>query len=162
MITVAYLRVSTRSQDLANQKLAILEFSQKRRFTVDEFIEARISSGGTERLPVFQHVGQGLSPRVRGNRITSAYSGLGSGSIPACAGEPERTYSRNAFLGSGRVDPRCFGQPRQKRRAVIISSVLRDEPATAKTKTFWLRNEKSFFGTTTKLRTRISTTKWTD
>ena len=28
--TVAYLRVSTRSQDLANQKLAILEFSQKR------------------------------------------------------------------------------------------------------------------------------------
>ena len=32
MKTVAYLRVSTRSQDLANQKLAILEFSQKRRF----------------------------------------------------------------------------------------------------------------------------------
>ena len=29
--------------DLANQKLAILEFSQKRRFTVDEFIEARAS-----------------------------------------------------------------------------------------------------------------------
>ena len=44
MITVAYLRVSSRSQDLANQKLAILEFSQKRRLTVDEFIEARISS----------------------------------------------------------------------------------------------------------------------
>ena len=44
MKTVAYLRVSTRSQDLDNQKLAILEFSQKRRFTVDEFIEARISS----------------------------------------------------------------------------------------------------------------------
>ncbi len=30
--TVAYLRITTRSQDLANQKLAILEFSQKRRF----------------------------------------------------------------------------------------------------------------------------------
>ena len=29
---VAYLRVSIRSQALANQKLAILEFSQKRRF----------------------------------------------------------------------------------------------------------------------------------
>ena len=36
METVAYLRVSTRSQDLSNQKLAILEFSQKRRFTADE------------------------------------------------------------------------------------------------------------------------------
>ena len=42
--TVAYLRVSTRSQDLANQKLAIIEFSQKRRFTVDQFIESRVSS----------------------------------------------------------------------------------------------------------------------
>ena len=42
--TVAYLRVSTRSQDLANQKLAILEFSQKLRFPIDQFIESRISS----------------------------------------------------------------------------------------------------------------------
>ena len=42
--TVAYLRVSTRSQDLANQKPAILEFSQKRRFPIDQFIESRISS----------------------------------------------------------------------------------------------------------------------
>ena len=41
MKTVAYLRVATRSQDLANQKLAILEFSRKRRFTIDEFIESR-------------------------------------------------------------------------------------------------------------------------
>ena len=44
MKTVAYLRVSTRSQDLANQKLAILEFSQKRLFPIDRFIESRISS----------------------------------------------------------------------------------------------------------------------
>ena len=35
MKTVASLRVSTRSQDLANQKRAILEFSQKRRFKID-------------------------------------------------------------------------------------------------------------------------------
>ena len=41
---VAYLRVSTGSQDLATQKLAILDFAQKRRFTVDEFIESKISS----------------------------------------------------------------------------------------------------------------------
>ena len=51
--TVAYLRVSTRSQDLANQKLAILEFSQKRRFPIDQFIESRISS----RLRVWPHAG---------------------------------------------------------------------------------------------------------
>ena len=35
---------ASRSQDLANQKLAILEFSQKRRFPIDQFIESRISS----------------------------------------------------------------------------------------------------------------------
>ena len=44
MKTVAYLHVSTGSQDLATQKLAILDFTQKRRFTVDEFIESKISS----------------------------------------------------------------------------------------------------------------------
>ena len=44
MKTAAYLRVSTGSQDLATQKLAILDFTQKRRFTVDAFIESRISS----------------------------------------------------------------------------------------------------------------------
>ena len=37
--TVAYLRVSTQSQDLATQKLAILEFSRKRRVPIDHFIE---------------------------------------------------------------------------------------------------------------------------
>ena len=43
MKTVAYLRVSTRLQDPANQKLAILKFSQKRRFPIDPFIESRLS-----------------------------------------------------------------------------------------------------------------------
>ena len=42
--TAAYFRVSTGSQDLATQKLAILDFTQKRRFTVDAFIESKISS----------------------------------------------------------------------------------------------------------------------
>ena len=50
-----------RSQDLANQKLAILEFSQKRRFTVDEFIEARISS---RKSPLERRIEEMLSRRV--------------------------------------------------------------------------------------------------
>ena len=57
MKTVAYLRVSTRSQDLANQKLAILEFSQKRRFPIDQFIESRISS---RQSPLERRIDEGL------------------------------------------------------------------------------------------------------
>ena len=44
MKTVAYLRISTGSQDLANQKLAILDYAQQKRFAVDHFIEAQASS----------------------------------------------------------------------------------------------------------------------
>jgi DNA invertase Pin-like site-specific DNA recombinase len=44
MKTVAYLRISTGSQDLANQKLAILGYAQQKRFAVDRFIEVQASS----------------------------------------------------------------------------------------------------------------------
>ena len=75
MITVAYLRVSTRSQDLANQKLAILEFSQKRRFTVDEFIEARISS---RKSPIERRIDEMLGRLQMGDRLlVSELSRLG-------------------------------------------------------------------------------------
>ena len=42
--TVAYLRVSTRSQDLENQKLAILDYAQKQQLVVDRFVELQVSS----------------------------------------------------------------------------------------------------------------------
>jgi DNA invertase Pin-like site-specific DNA recombinase len=44
MKTVAYLRISTGSQDLANQKLAILDYARQKRFTIDRFVEAQASS----------------------------------------------------------------------------------------------------------------------
>jgi DNA invertase Pin-like site-specific DNA recombinase len=44
MKTVAYLRISTGSQDLANQKLAILDYARQNRFTIDRFVEAQASS----------------------------------------------------------------------------------------------------------------------
>ena len=42
--TVAYLRVSTGSQNLANQKLAILEHARQKHFAVDRFVEVQASS----------------------------------------------------------------------------------------------------------------------
>ena len=44
MKTVAYLRVSSNTQDTNNQRLAILEFARTERMAVDEFIEIHHSS----------------------------------------------------------------------------------------------------------------------
>jgi hypothetical protein len=43
--TIAYLRVSTGTQGLAQQKLAIFDHARKHRLTVDDFVEARSSAG---------------------------------------------------------------------------------------------------------------------
>jgi DNA invertase Pin-like site-specific DNA recombinase len=47
MKTLAYLRVSTGSQDVANQKFAILDYAQQQGISIDEFIEAQSSSRQT-------------------------------------------------------------------------------------------------------------------
>src|SRR3954449_2616273 len=44
MRTVAYLRISTGSQDLAHQKLAILDYARQNRFAIDRFVEAQAST----------------------------------------------------------------------------------------------------------------------
>ena len=44
MATIAYLRVSTEGQDLDQQRLAILDYAQKYRITVDAFVEMQRSS----------------------------------------------------------------------------------------------------------------------
>ena len=41
MATLAYLRVSTGAQNLDQQRLAVLDYAQKQRLTVDEFVETR-------------------------------------------------------------------------------------------------------------------------
>ena len=44
MKTIAYLRVSKDSQDVNNQKLAILEFARKEQIKVDSFVHITVSS----------------------------------------------------------------------------------------------------------------------
>ena len=48
MKTIAYLRVSTGSQDLANQKLAVLDYARQKRFAIDRFVEALASWKGPD------------------------------------------------------------------------------------------------------------------
>ncbi len=42
--TIAYLRVSTDGQDLKNQKLEILDYAQQHAFTINDWIEVKVSS----------------------------------------------------------------------------------------------------------------------
>ena len=44
MPTLAYLRVSKDTQDVAHQRLAILEFARRERLAVDDFLEVSVSS----------------------------------------------------------------------------------------------------------------------
>ena len=75
MKTVAFLRVSTRSQDLANQKLAILDYAQQKQFTVDRFIELQSSSLKVRHK---ERVGELLDLLKAGDRlIVSELSRLG-------------------------------------------------------------------------------------
>ena len=75
MKTVAYLRVSTRSQDLANQKLAILEYAQNKKIAVDRFVELQVSSRKVRHQESIERL---LLSLVEGDRlIVSELSRLG-------------------------------------------------------------------------------------
>jgi DNA invertase Pin-like site-specific DNA recombinase len=75
MKTVAYLRVSTGSQDLANQKMAVLDYAKPQRFTVDRFVEAQVSS---RKSPAERGIDDLLDTLDAGDRlIVSELSRLG-------------------------------------------------------------------------------------
>ena len=75
MKTVAYLRVSTGSQDLANQKLAVLDYARQQRFTIDRFVEAQVSS---RKAPAQRGIEDLLGTLAAGDRlVVSELSRLG-------------------------------------------------------------------------------------
>lgn len=47
--TIAYIRISTKKQDLDNQRLEILEYARRKNFHVDGFIEVETSSKKTSK-----------------------------------------------------------------------------------------------------------------
>lgn len=47
--TIAYIRTSTKKQDLDNQRLEILEYARKHKLNVDRFVEAEVSSRKTKK-----------------------------------------------------------------------------------------------------------------
>jgi DNA invertase Pin-like site-specific DNA recombinase len=75
MKTIAYLRVSTGSQDLTHQKLAVLDYARQKRFAVDRFVEVQASS---RKAPDRRGVEELLGSLVAGDRlVVSELSRLG-------------------------------------------------------------------------------------
>ena len=75
MKTIAYLRVSKESQDVDNQRLAILDYAHRNKFRVDEFIELAVSS---RRSPQERGLDELLEKLAAGDRlIVSELSRLG-------------------------------------------------------------------------------------
>ena len=77
--------------------------------------------GGTHTRCRPRRPGNGLSPRVRGNRSLLYLRGGGQGSIPACAGEPPVHFSP---IARRLVYPRVCGGTAWSSRAVNILSGL--------------------------------------
>ena len=74
--------------------------------------------GGTKMAVKQNKRGQGLSPRMRGNRHGGARQHQRAGSIPAYAGEP---YVRLALRRRGSVYPRvCGGTPERRCRPLAV------------------------------------------
>jgi DNA invertase Pin-like site-specific DNA recombinase len=62
MATIAYLRVSKDTQDVKNQRLAILEFARREQFEVDSFIEIAASSRRSAEEQKIELLFERLSP----------------------------------------------------------------------------------------------------
>jgi DNA invertase Pin-like site-specific DNA recombinase len=75
MATTAYLRVSTESQDLKNQKFTILEYAARKKFPIDHFVEIQISSRRTPQQRGIDGLLERLAPKDR--LIVSELSRLG-------------------------------------------------------------------------------------
>ena len=82
--------------------------------------------GGTQCRNAVGVVGDGLSPRVRGNLVRAAYAAATPGSIPACAGEPASPQDLLCLVRG--LSPRVRGNLVSKPKIVLI---IRSIPACA-------------------------------
>jgi DNA invertase Pin-like site-specific DNA recombinase len=114
--TIAYLRVSTGGQDLAQQKLAILDYARKHRITVDDFVEIHGSTmRATQRAQVLELI-EALSP---GDRLmVSELSRLGR-SLGQILQIVDRVLQRGVRLVAIKEAIRFEGQQTLQTKAMI-------------------------------------------
>lgn len=106
MKTIAYLRVSKDSQDVKNQRLVILDYAQKQKWAVDEFIEVSASS---RRSPQERQIDVLLDKLSPGDRlIVSELSRMGR-SVGEVIGVVDRLVKSKVALFSIKESLRLHG-----------------------------------------------------
>ena len=103
METVAYLRVSTGSQNFDNQKLAILDYARQKQLAVDRFVEVQASS---RKGPGPRRTDELLDSLIAGDHlIVSELSRLGRTPFPLVNSAPLRIGPERSRARSGGADP---------------------------------------------------------
>ncbi len=116
MQPIAYLRVSTGGQDLAQQKLAIFDYARQHRLTVDDFVEARSSAGSSTQRAQLLALIETLQP---GDRLmVSELSRLGR-SLGQILQIVERLLQRGVRLVAMKEAIRFEGQQTLQTKAMI-------------------------------------------
>jgi DNA invertase Pin-like site-specific DNA recombinase len=116
MQTIAYLRVSTGGQDLAQQKLAVFDYARQHRLTVDHFVEARASAGSSTQRAQLLALIETLQP---GDRLmVSELSRLGR-SLGQILQIVERLLQRGVRLVAMKEAIRFEGQQNLQTKAMI-------------------------------------------
>ena len=117
MATIAYLRVSTGAQDLDQQRLAIFDYAQKQRLTVDEFVETKRSSQhAAQRRELMEKV----ESLQRGDRlIVSELSRLGR-SLGQILHVIDRLIHKGVRLVSIKESIRFEGEQNLQTKAMIV------------------------------------------
>ena len=117
MATIAYLRVSTGTQDLDQQRLAIFDYARKQRLTVDEFVETKRSSQhAAQRRELMEKV----EALQRGDRlIVSELSRLGR-SLGQILHVIDRLIHKGVRLVSIKESIRFEGKQNLQTKAMIV------------------------------------------
>jgi DNA invertase Pin-like site-specific DNA recombinase len=116
MQTIAYLRVSTGRQDLAQQKLAILDYARKHRIAVDDVVEVHGSTRTTPQRTQLLELIETLQP---GDRLmVSELSRLGR-SLGQILQIVERLLRRGVRLVTMKEAIRFKGQQNVQTKAMI-------------------------------------------
>ena len=117
MATIAYLRVSTEAQDLDQQRLAIFDYAQKQRLTVDEFVETKRSSQhAAQRRELMEKV-EALQRRDR--LIVSELSRLGR-SLGQILNIIDRLIHKGVRLVSIKESIRFKGKQNLQTKAMVV------------------------------------------
>ena len=117
MATIAYLRVSTGTRDLDQQRMAIFDYAQKQRLTVDELVETKRSSRhATQRRELMEKI----EALQRGDRLIVSELWPRGRSLGQILHVIDRLFQQGVHLVSINESIRFEGKQNLQTKAMIV------------------------------------------